>query len=263
MEYSVRRYLLKEKRMKSSALFVLIFVINSIFIQSNAREIKGEKMIIGKGYARTYIHLDSKNRPTVLGILMSKDALEGLPHEDTNYSLKFPASVIPPYREIVVGWNPEGHEPPGVYDIPHFDFHFYTIDKDDREAITCIGSDASVCTKVPHKDFLPKFYIPTPAGVPMMGWHWLDSRSPELNGKRFTSTFIYGYYDGEMIFVEPMITREFMLSCARVNHVLPLPHKVASEGYYPRKYTLNYNAKEKVYRLELKNFKSFLTPLDN
>jgi hypothetical protein len=26
---------------------------------------------------------------------------------------------------VGLNWNPHGHIPPGVYDLPHFDFHFY------------------------------------------------------------------------------------------------------------------------------------------
>ncbi len=44
-----------------------------------------------------------------------------------------------------------------------------------------------------------------------MGNHLLDSRSPELKDSLpFGSTFIYGAYDGELIFWEPMITLELL-----------------------------------------------------
>ena len=32
-----------------------------------------------------------------------------------------------PYRFMMLDWNPQGHQPPGVYTVPHFDFHFYMV----------------------------------------------------------------------------------------------------------------------------------------
>jgi hypothetical protein len=29
-----------------------------------------------------------------------------------------------------------------------------------------------------------------------MGVHWIDPKSPEFNGGKFTQTFIFGSYDG-------------------------------------------------------------------
>jgi hypothetical protein len=55
--------------------------------------------------------------------------------------------------------------------------------------------------------------------IPRMGTHWPDMRSPELQGmlgnpqgyRPFTTTFIYGSWDGDFIFAEPMITRAFIM----------------------------------------------------
>jgi hypothetical protein len=44
-----------------------------------------------------------------------------------------------------------------------------------------------------------------------MGNHLLDSQSPELKDSLpFATTFIYGAYEGELIFWEPMITLDFL-----------------------------------------------------
>lgn len=240
--------------MKSSFLLFSTLIVHLLFNQGLAHEVRGEKVAIGQGYAYTYIQLNAKMKPVSLGIALSKEALQSLPDKDSSYSLKLPSSIfLPPYHEIIVNWNAFGHEPPDIYGIPHFDFHFYTISKDERESIMCMGDDLPVCTKSPIAEFIPPFYIPTPGGVPMMGWHWLDSRSPELNGKRFTSTFIYGFYNGEMIFLEPMITREFLLNFGSVAQDLSLPSEYAIDGYYPKKYNVHYDTSKKVYRIVMKD----------
>ena len=44
-----------------------------------------------------------------------------------------------------------------------------------------------------------------------MGNHLLDPKSPEIKDSLpFTRTFIYGAYEGKLIFWEPMITLEFL-----------------------------------------------------
>ena len=34
-----------------------------------------------------------------------------------------------------LGWNPNGHEPPQLYGIPHFDVHFYMVTSATQMAI--------------------------------------------------------------------------------------------------------------------------------
>ena len=56
--------------------------------------------------------------------------------------------------------------------------------------------------------------------VPKMGVHWVNAKSPELQGmvgnpagcKPFTATFIQGAWNGTFIFEEPMITRAYIMT---------------------------------------------------
>jgi len=65
--------------------------------------------------------------------------------------------------------------------------------------------------------------------------HWLDFTAPELNGATFTQTFIYGSYDGQVTFYEPMITEQFILANPAFERAIPQPAKVQKTGYYPTK----------------------------
>lgn len=67
-----------------------------------------------------------------------------------------------------------GHEPPGIYDLPHLDFHFYYISDSDRMAIPA-GQLFPVAPQ-----FLPPDYSQPGPTVPMMGRHSEDLTSPEL-----------------------------------------------------------------------------------
>lgn len=170
-----------------------------------------------------------------------------------------------------------GHEPAGVYDLPHFDFHFYTVPVEVRNSI--VPSDPAFATKAasfPAAEFRAPFYLdaatarsvaPALATVPLMGLHWLDVRSPELQMltghpeafKPFTKTFIYGSWNGDFIFDEPMITRAYIISKrgavdpAVVDEIVPVPaaQRYAPNGYYPNAYRITYDAKAKEYRIAL------------
>lgn len=242
-----------------SSTLISAFALTSFQLRAETDVIdKGEKIRIGQGHAYSYVVYNHAHKPKAVGVALSEGAMKGLPGKVTMYSLKLPrGQQVKPYKSIMIDWNPAGHEPPEIYGLPHFDFHFYMISESARQAIKCMDEDNAKCMKQPASDMIAPYYIPTPAGVPMMGWHWLDSRSPELHGEKFTSTFIQGYYNGRMIFLEPMITREFFLNHGKVNQELSLPKTFAQSGWYPKHYVVTHDKKAKVYRIELRNLKWF------
>jgi hypothetical protein len=114
-------------------------------------------------------------------------------HFDTHERLlELPAANPTPYKFIQFNWNPGGHEPPGVYDQPHFDFHFWTVPVGVRNGI--VPSDpqyAEKAARYPEPEFRAPFYVDAAtaaqapaaaAAVPQMGMHWLDVRSPRAAG---------------------------------------------------------------------------------
>jgi len=200
---------------------------------------------VGRGRARAYVAVDARTRaPLELGVALDADAMEGLPapvamppghgggHEHVDmhvYDLKLPAQNPTPFQFVELDWNPGGHEPPGIYDVPHFDFHFYTITPAQRNAIDPVAlGEAQFLAKsgnLPPEAERAPFHVALAApgqpvvAVPRMGVHWSDMRSPELQGmlgnpagyRPFTTTFTYGSWDGRFIFAEPMVTRAFIL----------------------------------------------------
>jgi hypothetical protein len=101
----------------------------------------------------------------------------------------------------------------------------------------------------------------------MMGVHWSDLRSPELQKllgkpeafKPFTATFIHGTWDGQIHFWEPMITLAHLLEKkATVDEAvrdqlipLPIPAKYQQPGYYPTSYRITWDAATREYRVAL------------
>ena len=241
--------------------------------------VNGQPVAIGNGSARTYIMIDKAHdqAPLEIGIALDEAALEGLTQDAgamTMLDLPLPSRNPTPYRLVELDWNPHGHEPEGVYSVPHFDFHFYTITADVRNAID--PTDTSFQTKasnLPAQAEQSQFYVPLspPQGpvvaVPRMGVHWADVRAPELQGafghpenaRPFTTTFLHGSWNGQFIFDEPMITRAFILgrkdaaADAARDSVMALSsaQEYNPAGYRPAAYRVAYDAQKHEYQIAL------------
>lgn len=234
---------------------ILGFLVVMAAFQSQAYDIitPGPAVSIGQGQVRSYVRSDAQGVPKSLGFWIQAKALEGLPASDTTYVIPMPPGTsVEPYNHLTMDWLTHGHEPDGVYSVPHFDFHFFFITSDERENTLCDSTDLA-CMKQPEPDYIPPNYIPTPEGVPKMGWHWVDRTSPEFNGQPFTATFIYGYYNGEVRFIEPMATLSFLTPTVSFEKDVPLPKKFHRKGYYPSKYSITYESPIDSYWVTLKN----------
>lgn len=232
----------------------------------------GAPMSVGLGQARTYAIFEegATRAPIELGIELDSLALEGLPAsgEMLEVALPLPAEVVMPFQYVVLNWNPTGHIPEEVYGVPHFDLHFYLTPRAEVEAI--LPSDpnfAAQANRLPSGDEVPPFYIlpvapgeePVSLAEPRMGVHWVDARSPELQelmgnaaGHRpFTTTFIYGSWNGRVTFLEPMITRAYLLTHPDVTLPISQPAAVPEPGWYPGAYRISYDADARKYRIGL------------
>lgn len=234
-------------------MLILFLLANTAWAH---KEFWGKKVSVGNGYARSYAKLTDRGHLLELSVIISRKALQNLGHTNKEYVLQMPHGVtIPPYKFITLDWNPHGHEPDHVYTLPHFDIHYYFISRAEQTSITCMNEDAAVCTKAIASTMIPQGYIPTPAGVPQMGWHWVDSWSGEFNGRKFTKTFIYGYYDGKMTFIEPMVTYEYLKKTSMTSKLIRTPKDVTFAGSYPSQYRIKYDRHAGVHKIILRNFK--------
>jgi Domain of unknown function (DUF5602) len=247
----------------------------------------GAPVKLGNGQARSYVTFDVTGAPTEIGVALSVAALDSLPAAGSGhhgagmmtheYIIALPEGNKTPFKFLELNWNPSGHEPDGVYqDVPHFDFHFYTISKAERDAIVPTNPDfARNANDIPAGEYVPPFNVPLgPPGaqpaqlaVPMMGVHWSDVRSAELQKllgkpeafKPFTATFIHGSWRGQFHFWEPMITRAHILAKSTTDdpavrdQVIPIstPTRYKVAGYYPSAYRITWDAEAQEYRIAL------------
>ena len=229
---------------------------------------QGWQVPLGKASATSYAEFDSQGAPRAIGVTLPAGALDGLPTGSDNHHCtdRSPAGhrvdatqcihtfehVLPlpdaaalradiPFKWVLLNWNPVGHIPPGVYDVPHFDVHFVIAPIAEIFAIEpgpC-GPERVRCDQFEiGKKPLPPNYVhadfrDVSAVVPAMGNHLIDVTGAEFNQKPFTHSWIYGVYDGKVIFYEQMVSRAYLLG--KPNSCTPIksPAAVALTGYYP------------------------------
>ena len=253
----------------------------------------GEARRLGGGFAQLYAELDAAGEPRVIGVSFDQGMLAGLPsmpnafsrcfdkdgdgriadHGECNgdYELRFAlpqelaARGLTPFQWVSVNWNPMGHPAPAppVWAVPHFDFHFYIMPED-----AVAGIRPGPCSELIDCDDFQRAQIPVPAqyihadhvdvgaAVPAMGNHLIDTKTPELviAGREFTHTFIFGAYDGQITFYEPMITLAYLETRPDLCVPIKQPQAWQTEGYYPTTYCIRYLAGDERYTVSLEEF---------
>jgi hypothetical protein len=240
---------------KYSLFFSAALVLATSFIScqkdhSKAATYYGDETKVGDGTVRTFVTLNNNGDPETIGYQFSESMLSGLPDKDAMsnmFNLSFPSEASATgYDHAELDWNPHGHDPVQIYGVPHFDFHFYIVGLDELSTIVP-GPD----TVAVAKQYIPTDYMSGVVAVPNMGVHWVDSTSSEFRGKPFTATFIYGFYHGKMLFVEPMITLAFLQTHPDVSFDVKQPAAFQTSGYYPTRWSIHYDSNKKEYTVAL------------
>jgi hypothetical protein len=245
---------------------------------------------LGRGAVTSYAEFEADGAPRALGLVLSRGALDGLPADGSDRHHCFdrnrdgridPAAeclqayewVLPlpdrvarradvPFKWVLLNWNPHGHIPPGIYDVPHFDVHFF------MEPIASVFAiEAGACG--PEFVRCDQFEVarrPLPPGhmhpdfkdvegvVPAMGNHLVDLSTPEFQKQPFTRTWIYGVYDGRVTFYEEMVSRAFLLTRPSACYPIKTPAAVARGGYYPTRSCIRHDAATGEHTISMEGF---------
>jgi hypothetical protein len=249
----------------------------------------GWQVPLGKGTATSYAEVDSVGAPTAIGVVFSQAALDGLPLGSQDYhcfarnpdgtlgaaskcqhtfehAIPLPDVLARradvPFKWVLLNWNPVGHIPPGVYDVPHFDVHFEMVPIADIFAIEpgACGPEFVRCDQFQTgKKPLPPNYVPADfqdvdAVVPAMGNHLIDLTASEFHNQPFNRSWIYGVYDGKVTFYEEMVTRAYLLS--KPNACVPIksPKGVAVRGFYPTVSCIRHDSATGDYSVSMERF---------
>jgi len=249
----------------------------------------GWPLKLGGGTVSGYAEFDKAGTPLAIGVVWSSTALDGLPkgsdhHHCTGRTkdgeldpgtqcLNTHEFVLPlpdaaarrddvPFKWVLLNWNPQGHIPPGVYDVPHFDVHFEMVPIAEIFAIQAgpCGPEFVRCDQfqIARKPLPPNYlapdYVDVEAVVPAMGNHLIDTTGPEFQKQPFTRSWIYGVYDGKVIFYEAMVAQAYIQSKPNACVPIKAPKGVAAAGYYPTEYCVRHNAATGEYSVSMEKF---------
>ncbi len=211
----------------------------------------GPAQPLGNGVARSMVTMTHSGEPVAIGVKISEKALERLPDHMQVLTLKLPNKTEGlAIDHVDLDWNPHGHDPLIFYSAPHFDIHFYMVSPEEKMQFT--DPEKGVAVPLPPEDYWPANYVPTGELVPQMGMHWINLLAPEFNGGEFSHTFIYGSYDAQFVFYEPMITMEHLRDRINGTYDIAQPKIFQRPGfYYPTTYSITYDEKKKEYIISM------------
>jgi hypothetical protein len=220
--------------------------------------LEGEAQPLGDGTVRAYVVLDGQEIPQEVGVIVTAAALRNLPPNNLAIVVPLPPQVTATAIDhITVDWQPHGHRPEPIYGSSHFDIHAYLISPQQRDAITAQGSDLEKAYKTPADELIPVGYVLAPdSAEPRMGAHWINPTAEEFQGDPhgFSHTLIYGFYDGVMTFVEPMVTLDFLNGQTTVEQEFARPERYGQPGLYPTRYRITYHPETQEHRVALLGF---------
>ncbi len=228
--------------------------------EGKATAYEGKPVRIGQGTAHTVIRTGADGAVAAIGLSFTEGTLEALPVAAPGTNPRFAYVLQMPTKgpktvvdHVVIDWESVGHPPPQVYDVPHFDFHFYLVSRDEVSKVRFNGpNDSGDPAQQPPAELMPAGYVlPPGTAVPRMGAHAINPAAPEFQKQPFTTTFIYGYYKKRLTFVEPMATLEFLKSKLSFSAAVPRPARYAKAGAYPSSYSIGYDGERKVYEVTL------------
>jgi hypothetical protein len=211
----------------------------------------GPDLPLGQGTVRAFAEIGADGAATRIGIEMTEAAVASLGHDMVFVTVPLPEAALDAgYDHVSLDWMPHGHAPGDLFGTPHFDVHFYLFSEAERLAID--PADPRYMEKAgkrPSAELMPPNFVPPPEldPIPAMGEHWVDATDPVFAGQPFEAVMIYGAWDGEMIFVEPMVTRDLLASRREFGGSVGQPARVAEPVALPNAWSVSFDAERSVH----------------
>jgi len=159
------------------------------------------------------------------------------------------------FNHLAIYWEAHGH-PPALFAVPHFDFHFYTVDPATVATMDC--KDLSKPSQLPADYALPDIAVPELGElvglcVPAMGMHAMPANEVDQT-KPFGASMMVGYYKGKVIFIEPMIARAKLLKDEGFTMNVPKVKTAAANVRWPSAFEAVYDDTNQAYRFTFSGF---------
>lgn len=231
------------------------------------RTIIGDATMVNGNLIVTWAKVTVDNEIKKVGVTIPVDLFDNQPEEDGDgpggaiASLVFPSVVRDTtyLNHFELHTEPHGHvSPPGSvnpnrFAVPHFDFHFYAIEEDEVRLIPAVVPPPPL-PAVPAQ-LLPPGYIQPGPSIAEMGRHSSPLISV-LDPDPLSTVMIAGFLPSgaEMHFVEPMVSREFLVERTSFELPMPLPAALGRTTLYPTKFDAEYDAEQDAYHFFFHHF---------
>lgn len=256
-------------RARGSPFFILATVATMlaagpVLAQGKPAVYEGKAVRIGHGTAHTVVRTDANGNPASISIVFTPGMIDGLPKVAKGADSDFPYLLPMPTKgpktvvdHVVINWESAGHPPPHVYDVPHFDFHFYQVSHEAQMNVAFKDeNDSGDPSQQPPAELMPAGYIVPPGtAVSQMGVHAINPSAPEFHGQPFTTTFIYGYYNKQQTFIEPMVSLAYLKSKPSFSAPVTRLASYTKPGAYPSAYSVRFDTAHNVYEVTLADLK--------
>lgn len=156
------------------------------------------------------------------------------------------------FNHFELQWNPHGHPPACCFGVPHFDFHFYGVPVDAVRKVGFLDSGPPAAERLPKGYFYPG----AKQCVPQMGVHAVPNGTIAPHHV-MKADMVAGFYHGDLTFIEPMVTRAFLLRRKSFDMDVPTPPVLGRNTRYPTRFSAKFDPHENVYRLVWSGFKTW------
>lgn len=232
------------------------------------RLVIGDGALVGEHRIVAWARVHEWHGVKEVGVTIPVAVFDNMPDEDGDgphgafASLAFPDVVQETtyFNHLELHSNPHGHDTaPGSVNpirnsVPHFDFHFYAIDEADVWLIPASTLPPPLLPKVPAQ-LLPAGYTQPGPSLAEMGRH--SGPVWALFDPDFLSTImIAGFLPdaSAMHFIEPMLSREFLLERNDFELPVPMPEVFGRLMLYPTRFTAEYDADSDAYHFVFSEF---------
>jgi hypothetical protein len=253
----------------SSSLLAGLLAVTFMQASTSAEDgadkfIFGDTATIAGGTAATWARVNGAGKVIWVGLTFPLSMVENMPPRGSGPAgaiavLNFPAVVQATtyFNHVEIHSNRMGHPAAGEdlhrYEAPHFDFHFYNIPVADVWPIP-----AGIFTSQVPAERLPAGYgQPEPRSVPQMGRHCQtleELAATEEDHWLYTMTAGFMPDASYMHFIEPMVTRELLLTRQNFSLPVPTPAVLGLATRYPSECEVHYDEDSDAYHIVFRGF---------
>lgn len=230
---------------------------SSSMMNSKASLYYGEMKAFGSDSIKSWVKTDDNGNPASIGVSFKNAAFASLEKDSEMMTmLMLPQTtgmsmmMAMPFDHVEVDWVPNG-DPVPPYNKAHLDCHFFTMSMSDQ-----MGMMGGRDTTNMNMMYLPSGYMMDSVSEEGMGVHCMDTTSKEFHGQPFDHSFVYGFYHGNMAFMETMCAKSFLDTKVNFTTDVKQPQAFKMPGYYPMKYSISYDPATTIYSISIDNLHS-------